>query len=349
MSGGALSAYGDFAITAGFTGTDTTLTFKGSANQSYTDQGAYPTTGAVTVSKSAGQVILLSTMTFNAVNQILNVASGTINLNGYNLTASTLTVGASGNVQLNGDETMTIVSTNIISGSSFTYVGTAGLYTLKNFAYSNLTINGGAATEFSLPASLSTINHLTISTGILNLRGYDLTAATLSNDGTFRWRGDESVVITGGNDTDSGTWEYMGDGDLSGDLFTVKDFGASDYFNLVLTSTNTADQFRLAAALDVNGSLTISSSTLHTSASNRSINVAGNWTKTTGGTFTANSSTVTFDGAATQTLSGNTTFYGLRAMQSGATLYFTPGSTQYATNMVDFENVRLRSVVDNAT
>jgi hypothetical protein len=102
----------------------------------------------------------------------------------------------------------------------------------------------------------------------------------------------------------------------------------------------------VSSALDINGSLIISSSIINAL---NTINIAGNWTNTTNGTFTANSSTVTFDGATSQTLSGNTTFYGLRATQSGATMYFTPGTTQYATNAVEFRNISLKSVTDNAT
>ena len=48
-------------------------------------------------------------------------------------------------------------------------------------------------------------------------------------------------------------------------------------------------------------------------------------------------------------LTGSTTFYGLRALSVGATLQFTAGTTQYATNMVEFRNVSLKSTVDGST
>jgi hypothetical protein len=81
----------------------------------------------------------------------------------------------------------------------------------------------------------------------------------------------------------------------------------------------------------------------------KSLDLAGNWTKTTNGTFTHANSTVTLNGTATQTLSGNTTFSSLVATTAGATVYFTPGATQYAVYKVDFENITLRSVTDNST
>jgi hypothetical protein len=78
------------------------------------------------------------------------------------------------------------------------------------------------------------------------------------------------------------------------------------------------------------------------------VSISGNMSRS-GGTFNAGSSTVSFTGSTPQTLSGSTTFYALRALTSGSTLQFTAGTTQYATNMVDFENIYLRSTSNNAT
>jgi hypothetical protein len=163
INGGSLNAQGDVVVASStFQGGTATLLFTGGNTQSYTNTyGGTNLSGTWTVNKTGGQVNLLSDLTINdSGTQKLNVAAGTIYLNNYNLNVSTLTVGTAGDVQLNGNETMTIVSTNIISGSSFTYVGTMSTQTIKNFAYSNLTINGGASTEFNFPANLTTINNL---------------------------------------------------------------------------------------------------------------------------------------------------------------------------------------------
>src|SRR3990167_422325 len=79
---------------------------------------------------------------------------------------------------------------------------------------------------------------------------------------------------------------------------------------------NHAGTTTLAAALDVNGNLTITAGTLDISTSNYAISVAGNWSNT--GTFTEKSGTVTFDGALAQTLTGET-FYNLTINNTAAT------------------------------
>ena len=74
----------------------------------------------------------------------------------------------------------------------------------------------------------------------------------------------------------------------------------------------------------------------------------GNWNFITG-TFTGIGSTVTFNSATQSTLTGATTFYALRDITPNTTLYFTAGSTQYVTALVDLENISLRSTTNNAT
>jgi hypothetical protein len=66
-------------------------------------------------------------------------------------------------------------------------------------------------------------------------------------------------------------------------------------------------------------------------------------------TFNAGNSTVVLTNTSSATLAGASTFYALRAVTSGTTLYFTAGTTTYATNMVEFRNVSLLSTTSNAT
>jgi len=63
----------------------------------------------------------------------------------------------------------------------------------------------------------------------------------------------------------------------------------------------------------------------------------------TGAAFDAGMSTVTFAPDTAGTLAGSATFYGLRAVTSGATLYFEAGTTFYATTMVEFRDLTLRA------
>lgn len=112
----------------------------------------------------------------------------------------------------------------------------------------SLIVNGDYAGNVTLGRSLTASGNLVVSsTGILNLAGNDLTASgSFSNAGTVKLKGSESVSLT--QDVDSGTWEYVGDGDGLADTFTLKDFGATDYFNLKINSTDTNDTYQSAAA-----------------------------------------------------------------------------------------------------
>ncbi|MFN0117654.1 MAG: FG-GAP-like repeat-containing protein, partial [Elusimicrobiota bacterium] len=115
-------------------------------------------------------------------------------------------------------------------------------------------------------------------------------------------------------------------------------------FSIKSGSTITITQ---SATLVVTNTMSISAGTFN--AGSNLLTVGGNWSRTGVGIFNANSSTVIFNSATTQTLTGSTTFYGIRALTSGATLQFSNGTTSYATNMVDFKNISLRSVTNGAT
>ena len=58
---------------------------------------------------------------------------------------------------------------------------------------------------------------------------------------------------------------------------------------------------------------------------------------------------MTLNGSGSQTIVSSTTFYALRAVTPGATIQFTAGTTQYVTNMVEFQNVNLKSAGANGT
>ncbi len=66
----------------------------------------------------------------------------------------------------------------------------------------------------------------------------------------------------------------------------------------------------MSGNLDVNGNLGIVSGTLDVTASNFSINLAGNWLDV-GGTFNPRAGTVLYDGLTNQFILGNETFYDL--------------------------------------
>ncbi len=104
----------------------------------------------------------------------------------------------------------------------------------------------------------------------------------------------------------------------------------------------------LAAALDVNGDLTLNSGTLDASTSNYGINLAGDFIRN-GGVFTAQSGTVTFDGTITQTLDTDAiTFYNV-TVNSGATLVTQRNFTANGTLTNNGTLQQTRNVVHTGT
>ncbi len=179
--------------------------------------------------------------------------------------------------------------------------------------------------------SMNVGSSFTNSAGAFNLNGFgwSMTGATFSNDGTVQLIGSETITGLTNNDTDSGTWNYTGSGSR-----TLKDFGANDYFNLVISGSGT---FTAASNLDLNNSFTQSAGTFVAPAG---MNVAGDFSHT-GGTFTAGTGTVTLDGV-NQTISGNTTFYNLTKVDAAndaasRTLSLASGSTQTVTNALTLD------------
>ena len=110
-------------------------------------------------------------------------------------------------------------------------------------------------------------------------------------------------------DINSGTWEYVGDGDSVADTYSIKDFGATDYYSLTLNATDAGDIFNAPAALTI----------------------AGNFTNTRG--FAHNSGAVTFSPSVNHTLTGATTWNNLTFAEAlndatTSTITFPAGVTQ---------------------
>src|SRR6185369_1393501 len=88
---------------------------------------------------------------------------------------------------------------------------------------------------------------------LLNLAGHNwtMTGAKFSNGGSVRLYGYET--ITGlVNDTTSGIWIYVDNGDGVSDTRTIKDFGAVDYNQLAFEiTTGSTETFQATSALNV--------------------------------------------------------------------------------------------------
>ncbi len=327
FGGGTIEARGNVTVASTFDIGNAAYTFTGSAVQTFTLGVAANIDGDVTVNKSGGSVVQVGTLTLNAASQDLTIVSGTYDLNGSNLTVNgssgTLVVQNGGVLQLQGGEVVTLNVSNptFQAGSLARYTGTVGPYTLKNWTYRSITVDGGAASVFALPGALSLPADLTITSGIVSLGGNALTVSgTFSNDGTLRLRGNETVTLT--NDADSGTVEYVGDGDAAADAYVLQNW---PYYHLTLAFVDALDSASAGGTpLDINGSFTLSAGTFTAPAT---MTVAGNFAHS-GGVFTHNNGTVVLDGL-NQTVSGTTTFnHFTKSVSSAATLTLPATATQ---------------------
>ncbi len=322
----------------------------------------------ITINKTSGTVSLSAALTLGSTNQDLIITSGTLDLAGYNLTVNgsggTFVVQTGGILQLLGTETLSTPTLN--SGSIVCYNGTGASYTLKNYTYSNVTIAAGATTVYSLPATLPTITTLTITSGILYLNAYNMTATTLVNNATLRLKGSEIMTITT-MDINSGTVEYVGNNTAT--TYTIKDFGATDYYNLYINDANvTKSTFQLGGAMVIAGTLIISGGTY--SANGQTTSVAGittvnggtylpstaTQTLSTGltvssGTFTGSTGNVDINGpltlsGGTYTAPSTTTYVYGNWIQSGT---FTPGSGTIVFDGASNQTISATSAFNNLT
>ncbi len=203
------------------------------------------------------------------------------------------------------------------TGTDFTLDGTAAQSV--DFGSGTIdcdVIDSNTTAAVTLATNGLTANRLAIGNGaIFSLNGQDLTlnsvTTTLTNDGTLRLRGSESVTDT--QDTDSGTWEYVGDGDGNADTFTIQEQGTTDYYHLVINATDAGDVFNsIGGNKIIAGSFTLTSGTFTAPSI---LLLGGDFTQA-GGTFTHNSGTISFDGTS-QTINGNsTTFYNVMKTNS---------------------------------
>jgi len=273
INSGTIEARGNATVASAYSGGSTFLAFTGSNTQSFNLTGATGNyDGKITVNKTGGQVNLLSALVMDAANQDLTIQQGTFNLNGNDLnvngTSARLIVNNTGNLQLKGSETITVNSSypQLDAGSTVTYYGTSGPYTIKNYTYSNLIINGSGAT-FSLSNTLDVNGSFTLLNGTFSPVSYNMTVGGnwLNSGGTYT----------------AGTSSVTFDGTAAGNTITT---AASPFYNLTINGSGGA--WTLQDALTISNILTISSGTV-TQGNNA---ITSSAITQNGGTFTGNSS-----------------------------------------------------------
>lgn len=325
------------------------------AGTSQTIGGSSATTFRRLTVNTGSTVTLASNVTLSGTSSILTV-NGTLNPGEsptYTVTGTALTVNANavlhvkastfaGNYAMSG--TVTLNSGNIIDYSSITTAQTVS----SSYQYSTLRISGSGTK--SLAANLTALRSATAAEGNIYVNGgtFDLSSFTAGRGstvtgGTLSVANGASLKIGGTNTFPANyntrtlgltsTVEYSG---------TAQTVSAQAYGNLALSSASgaavktmpasalllagdltssvgagTSVSFAAAANITVNGSVSIGAGTTFDGAS-FSHSVTGNWTNN--GTFTGNSSTLTFI-APGATISGTGThnFNNLVISASGVT------------------------------
>lgn len=145
----------------------------------------------------------------------------------------------------------------------------------------SLLVNSANATAFLNTNSLLVTNGITVTTGVLNANNLNLTL--------------------GGNWLDAGTFTPgTGTVTFNGINQAITKTTGETFNHLTLNGSGTKT---LGGDISTNGNFTIATGvTFDITTNNYAVNVKGNWTNN--GTFLSNNGTVTFDGAAAQTIGG---------------------------------------------
>ncbi|MBA7528088.1 hypothetical protein ES705_20271 [subsurface metagenome] len=352
------------------------------------DTGAARTIGQLELGSSySGTLTLGGNFTLDdsgpwAGNLTIENASAILDLAGNDLILeSGSTFSNNGTLRLQGGETLSNFTNDTNSGTvEYTGNGDAAVdtYTITNVTtnYYNLTINstGTADDVFQLGANLAMngAGTLIVTLGVLYLNGNDITGASAERGniaGTIRLWGNETVFWST-NDINSGTYEYVGDGDAAGDTYSLLDFGTTDYYNLTINSTDgVTDTFRSSTTvLTTAYNFTLSSGTFTTNdgttdrnlivggsveivgifnANSSTITVGGNW-DSSAGTLNPGTSTVIFNGTA-QTISGATTLFHLQVQSSSQLDINDTTVSCYDLTVQANKKLRLNSASDTLT
>lgn len=228
-------------------------------------------------------------------------------------------------------------------GTDLTFDGTgAQLFNPGSAAIdSDIIINNTAGVTLVTNSLDIGTNDITIGTnGILSLAGINLTADILSNDGTLRLQGGETISL-GTQDTNSGTWEYVGNGTGVATSHTLKDFGANDYYSLTIndTSASNADTFSPGSSLKVAGNAIVSDGTLSGAA--QTVDIDGSLSISAAGAMTSTSNTMT--------LGGDFTNAGTFGHNSGTIILDGVNQTITPTSATTFATLSKTESTDNTT
>ena len=262
-----------------------TVIFNGSSSQTIDSKSNFY---RVTISNSNASLQRSTTIS----NTLTINLGGSLDINGNNLTASTLV--NNGNLQMSGSETLSITTKDTDSGT-ITYDGTATGLIYGN-TYYNLALNTSGT--ITLNSNLDVNGSLTITDRTLNAGNNDINVAR-------NWTNNDSFVSGTGKVTFDGTSVIVTGG--TGD--------SSDFYDVTLGGTSAA-QSTNAIAIDNDFEIT-SSGTWYTNC--LAMNISGTSTVGSGSIATTLSPTLTFnptDSSTGFTSSSNLTLTFNTAMQN---------------------------------
>jgi len=259
----------------------------------------------------------------------VNVAAGTLNLAGHNLSvAGDFTVTST--LALQGGETLT--NPTLGTDSTVLYNATSGTRDIKEYSYHNLSINGTGGT-FALPVGLTISDNLDIVAGTLKLAGKDLTVTgNFSNSGNLQLDNTETLNLTA--DTDSGTVTYTGTG-----IQTSWNYPGNNVFNnLTIDAVN--GTYKLPADLTVNGNLTLTNGILDLNGFN--LTVTGNIVRTNGTFANTAGRTLTLNGTNQEINTGDVSWHTVNVSSN-----VTAGSDVSVSNLLSIAISKSLSLVSH--
>ncbi len=201
--------YGNVTSTIGNGAQLNNLTFSTDSTANFAGAGTQTLSGGwynITNLNHTGSGTLQITSNTPTIAALSNDA-GTLDANGYNITATTFTNNAV--LKLEGNETISTPTNN--SGSLVQYYGISGPYNIKAWTYYNLQLSSSLSTTYFLTAALTVNGDLAIdSNNTLDTSGSSFSVAVTGNitiGGTLN--GNASSVTSEGNwDSSGGIYNY---------------------------------------------------------------------------------------------------------------------------------------------